>query len=155
MQENFKQLAEYLEQIKSLREQYKPDNWNYHYLCNEDFVLQEGKFFEPNKNIKPYKLMTIKLCFKNAFQIMDRYGLRYIEGYATTGIIPMLHAWNLTDDDKVIDVTWRFNDKYSPLAYVGVEFNKDLIYKTLINKRTYGILDNWEDRFPHLKEKFQ
>lgn len=151
--ENILRLREYLEQIKSFRKSNKPKG--YYYSGIEHFVLDNGKGYEPNPDIKPYKLMSLKQCFRNAFIMMDRYGLEYVEGFATTGIIPLEHAWNIDDKGRVIDVTWRYTDGYKPLAYMGVTFDKELIYKTILSKKTYGIIEDWKNHFPLLKEKFK
>jgi len=49
-----------------------------------------------------------KECFGNSQQLAiasDRF--TYREGYAYSGLVPMLHAWVLLDNQHVIDVTWR------------------------------------------------
>jgi hypothetical protein len=33
--------------------------------------------------------------------------LRYFEGYATSGLMPVLHGWLVLDDRHLIDLTWR------------------------------------------------
>jgi hypothetical protein len=47
-------------------------------------------------------------CFTNAGTAAERYGWRYVEGiaYLLPCLPPTHHAWCVTDDDEVVEVTW-------------------------------------------------
>jgi hypothetical protein len=89
----------------------------YHYRNVYDFVLREGRFFEPQQRPDAITLRHIGECFRNAFLTMMRTGLQYAEGYAVFGSkIPVLHAWNVDAEGSVIDSTW----KPTGSAYFGI-----------------------------------
>ncbi len=80
----------------------------YHYRNVYDFVLREGRFFEPQPRPDPITLRHIGECFRNAFLTMVRTELQYAEGYAVSGSkIPVLHAWNVDAKGSVIDSSPR------------------------------------------------
>jgi len=79
--------------------------------------------------------------------------LTYVEGFATTGLIPVLHAWNVTSDGVVVDNTWRW-DKYRPEGYCGIRFPLETVNRIILRKETYGLLEDWENGFPLLTMPF-
>ena len=149
-------LMTYLNQIIKLRKLYenKPP-WPY--LCFEDFVLKNGRFWIPDtlpNNIEPGKL---KQCFANAatLAINDRT-LTYVEGFADS-IIPVLHAWCVTKYGVVVDPTWA-GTKGTVLptvgkAYYGVPFSYNYLSKSLIQNKYFGLIDRCETGFPLLTGK--
>lgn len=89
-----------------------------------------------------------KNCYGNAAQAALSFPeLTYVEGYAT-GIIPVEHAWCVDESGKVVDTTW---DDSQQCAYYGVPFRTDWLRKFLIEKTTYGVIDDWERGYPLLR----
>jgi hypothetical protein len=98
-------LRTYLERARDFASKLPPE---YCYRNVYDFVLREGRFFEPQPRPDSITLRHIGECFGNAFLTMVRNGLRYAEGYAVVGSkIPVLHAWNVDAEGSVIDSTWE------------------------------------------------
>jgi len=124
----------------------KRKGWKY--SCFEAFVLKNGEPFVVN-GIK-VKRGKIKECFKNAFYLADyNPDLTYVEGYAIfSGIgLPVLHAWCVDKDGKVYDPTWKtLGDEY-----FGVKFDIEFVRKTILARRRFGVIDNFEKEFPLLK----
>lgn len=145
-------VVKYLRQIMELRiKMAKPSG--YYYSNLEHFFFEAGRDMEWGPLPKCVKPMKIGYCFNNAFKLAQDEGYAYVEGYAC-GIIPVHHAWNIGHDGKVIDVTWagRYTDENS--AYYGVEIPFAVVVDQLLQKRTYGVVDNWEADWPLLKDKW-
>lgn len=105
-----------------------------------DFVLREGRFFEPQPRPDLITLRHIGECFRNAFLTMMKTGLQYAEGYAVTGSKnPVLHAWNVDAEGSVIDSTWE------PVgsAYFGI-----ILPLSLVRRAKASVLDDWESGWP-------
>jgi hypothetical protein len=119
------------------------------YCCIEDFVLKNGKLFEISK-IRP-KYGEERFCFFNSYQLMIKEGYTYVEGFAM-GVIPVNHAWCLDADGRVIDPTWRpsLTRKFQGIAYIGVALDRSFVIETALQRKSYGVLDDWEGGFPLL-----
>src|SRR5216684_4697510 len=105
-----------------------------------DFVLREGRFFEPQPRPDRITLRHIGECFRNAFLTMRIAGLQYAEGYAVTGgKHPVLHAWNIDAEGSVIDSTWE------PVgsAYFGI-----ILPLSIVKRAKTSVLDDWESGWP-------
>jgi hypothetical protein len=77
-------------------------------------------------------------CYSNAYQYALENDCFYVEGWATPkNLFPIEHAWCVTRDGDVIDLTWE-----DGTDYFGVPF--DLIFVTAVMATTgyYGILSN-------------
>jgi len=99
-----------------------------------------------------YEARTPGLCFMNATEDMwhdGRKTLRYCEGYVLPGDVelPIAHAWCVDSDGLVVDTTLA-----DPVGweYYGVLLRRDYVYKTITDGGYYGVLDNWQDRWPLL-----
>ena len=148
----------------------------YYYPSTDHLLADAGRFYKPSaltEDEKEYVMECIdmlgftpakKQCFYNAQMLMLsdlENRLEYCEGYGLT-IIPLLHAW-VTINNKVIDVTWtHHNGKYvlgkfgQDRGYMGLNIAKSDIKKTLFKKeKAISFIDNWEDRFPLLKTKYE
>jgi hypothetical protein len=89
-----------------------------------DLVLENGRFFEPVPRPKKYKPGDRQQCYGNSCDLVVAHeDLSYCEGYVVVnGVsIPMEHAWCVTADGSLVDVTLR--KPLIPLAYFGVVFN--------------------------------
>ena len=74
-----------------------------------------------------------KACYRNAANLAMEHGLRYCEGWAYDGPVPVQHAWNLTDDGFVVDITWR-----NPATrYVGVEVDTAALSEAILSSGRY------------------
>jgi hypothetical protein len=136
-------LRMYLEKVRDFAGQLPTQ---YHYRNIYDFVLSEGRFFEPQPRPDSITLRHIGECFRNAFLTMMRTGLAYAEGYAVTGTkIPVLHAWNVDAEGSVIDSTWE------PVgsAYFGIVFPPSIVERVQTS-----VLDDWESGWPVLRESW-
>lgn len=112
-----------------------------------DFVLKNGREFLRGEGV-PVKRGVMKMCYMNAAHLAAKdSSLTYCEGYATT-IIPVLHAWCIDEQGRVVDPTWRFGHG---LGYFGVPFKLSFVRKIMRMTKHYGILDTWEHGFPVLK----
>lgn len=118
----------------------------YHYRNVYDFVLREGRFFEPQPRPEQITLRHIGECFRNAFLTMMRTGLQYAEGYALSSRkIPVLHAWNVDAEGAVIDTTWE------PVGsiYFGIVFPP-----SIVERAQTSVLDDFEGGWPLLRESW-
>jgi hypothetical protein len=94
-------------------------------------------------------------CFDNAFHLaLGDDSLTYCEGYATTGFLPVHHAWCLDAGGGVVDNTWveeNFGADHgdpAEYAYMGIPFSTDFVARAVVQKGTYGVLDSpllWEE----------
>lgn len=177
MRDANKKIQNYIKALVECRESaniYKPKG--YYYASFDHLLSDVGKFYKPSA-LTPEEMQYIhdcidmmgftpakKECFYNAQMMMlsdiDNK-LEYCEGYGIT-IIPLLHAW-VTINNKVVDLTWtHHNGKYvlgkfgQDRAYMGLNISKKEIQRTLFKKeKAISFIDNWEDRFPLLKTKFE
>jgi len=129
------------------------EDWKY--LSIEDFVLKEGQMFTAPDDELPegVSLGTVKECFKNCINavVLNLYADKeddyfYCEGYAL-GIIPMLHAWLITPEGKVVDPTWRDPGT----EYFGVAFKRRFAQRQTMKQGYYGLLDAYPSRWPLLQ----
>jgi hypothetical protein len=106
----------------------------------DEFILRNGAVQQGEPLMKGIKRMPLKQCFANAAQVTLERGWFYVEGYAASATIgiPLLHAWNVTPDGKLVDVTWRTPET---TQYLGVPFNKEAMSRWLVKLRHYGLLD--------------
>ena len=102
------------------------------------FVLDNGRYYEPTELPKGYRLMTPQRCFDNAFKLACKKGLTYVEGYAEIFGVPILHGWCL-DGETVIDPTTTGLG-----GYYGVPLKLSLVKQLRAEKKnTFSILDDW------------
>lgn len=114
------------------------------YCCMEDFVLKNGQFYADKVPSEDVPRGELKQCFANSQKLAEKQGLRYVEGYAS-GILPVIHAWVISEDGKVIDPTWEFGE-----FYFGVVFPIWYLRKVNLLRGSYGVLDAWDIGWPLL-----
>lgn len=95
-------------------------------LASYDLILKRGRFFRPQPFPKGYRRGKAQDCYGNSSKLaMFKPGLTYCEGSVLckfdTLVSHVDHAWCVTDDGKVIDVTL----KNAGLSYLGVPFTLD------------------------------
>lgn len=117
------------------------------YICQEDFILQNGRFYKATPRPLHTKQMTMKGCYANAYHLtVTNSNLQYCEGIGQgKGLFPMCHAWCITESGQVIDPTWKKAD-----WYFGVTFPIEYVEHILFQKETYGVLDSFELKWPLL-----
>lgn len=117
------------------------------YANFEDFVLLNGRYFNVTPYPAKYKKHTayLKACFLNAYKLAEKYpDLKYVEGYAKAETVcPGLHAWVVDRNGNVIDPTWQ----NTGVEYYGVTFSMDYVRRILNQKKEYGVIDNWKNRW--------
>jgi hypothetical protein len=108
----------------------------------ERFVARNGQEFVGRAKPKGYRLGTIKQCYSNATHlVLNRKGLRYVEGYVIRGDlpIPIHHAWAIDADDQVIDVTLRGAD--DRCHYCGVVIPIEEVKAEIAKNGVYSVMD--------------
>lgn len=140
------------------------------YICMEDFVLQEGVGFREVSPWQPsergtnrYRPRIPRQCFDNSYKAAtaSRGRLRYVEGYADGGIFPVPHAWNIDEEDRIVDTTWCgdgaergvFTRPTIGRAYIGVVIDLDYVRSMRTNDNT-SMIDRWEEGWPLLQQKY-
>lgn len=120
------------------------DGWPYSSIY--EFVLMQGVFMEDILYEHSYPMGTPKNCFQNATDS----GLTYVEGFATTKNVSllMMHAWNLDDKNRVVEVTPKRGTEGA--EYYGVVLPRWYVIKTILANGYYGVIDNWHQDFPLL-----
>ena len=115
-----------------------------------ELVLKYGQHFKPQPLPKHIRRGKMGDCYMNAFRIsgppkFGGKGLIYCEGYATSGLAVIEHAWCV--DPKtgcVIDPTWTDGTEY-----FGVPFDHIFVCKTILRKGTSSVF--WDRDNPLLK----
>lgn len=140
-------IIEHLRMIDNVRQQCHV-NKEFKYRGIEHFVLEHGKVWTPAPLTIVPKRRVPKECFANAMHLaLEEPGLFYVEGYVLS-VIPILHAWCVTQDGVVVDPTI---ERAAELHYFGVKFGNGYVLDTVLEKETYGILENYEQGFPLLR----
>jgi hypothetical protein len=140
-------VKEYMEAMISMRATMD----SFRYSCIEDFVLKHGKAWTPRRLPKGVRRGEAKQCFGNAANLaLGDESLYYVEGFAM-GVIPTLHAWCARIDGVVIDPTWASAKVPLGKEYFGVPFKTDFLRKILLRRKSYGVIDDLEGRWPLLR----
>jgi len=112
------------------------------------FLLQHGRPFLPRPLPGRYKRGVSKQCFMNAAHLaLAHPTLTYCEGYAM-GVLPVYHAWACDYLGRVIEVTW----KTPGVEYFGIPIRSYYLLTRLRVQKTYGLIDQWEERWPMLQD---
>lgn len=116
--------------------------------CISKWILEYGRHWEPQALPRQHPRGVIKQCYSNAANLaLGDSDLTYVEGYAC-GIIPVMHAWCVDKDGKVIDNTW---DEPAKSLYYGVPFDRGFLAKTICRNGVYGLIDCYTDGFKLVK----
>jgi hypothetical protein len=119
--EGKRSLEAYLKMVKKVRGSARD---GYEYAGPEDFLLRHGKWYDWKPWRRDLSRGQTKACFGNSIILAAEHNWKYVEGYAMAhigkgGLFPTLHAWNLDENDKLLDSTWL----NTGVAYFGVEFS--------------------------------
>ena len=148
------------------------------YVSISDYVLKNGHLFESaplTPGEKSYVRLLgmekckLKACYRNAQRTflfhpgVHGMVLKYIEGYATIGFLPVQHAW-LSLNGKVVDLTWGPMDKRGHrkgrvlgvippgFEYYGLAIERREVSDFVLAHETWGpIIDDYECGFPMLR----
>lgn len=118
------------------------------YYSLYEFVLKNGRSFDPKHNQRPKRLGTVKRCFMNTFHAVRRSkeGLIYCEGFIDVCGLPLLHAWACTPTGKLVETTLS-----EPAdGYYGVTIRSEFVAKMARESGVYGVIDSHEQNFPIL-----
>ena len=151
-------VLDYLKVIQKSQQLKSPE---YAYSGPADFILKHGKQYQSDVLDRQCSYKA-KQCFYNAQSIGLGGRIGYVEGMANSVGIPMPHAWN-TINDKVIDMTWKFNNNDKPVVgvipadweYFGVQLPNKMINKMWDTGQSSAMIDDWETGFPLLKKLFK
>jgi hypothetical protein len=119
----------------------------------EKFILENGRYFKPAPLPRNIPHGDIHSCFENAFLLAVKNKTKYFycEGYATTGLLPTLHAWGVTADGKVIDPTWCPDGSNEKMEYFGIAFDWDYITKQFKSMKHFGLINDAKRKWPLLR----
>ena len=78
-------------------------------------------------------------CYYNAWTLAEARNWEYAEGYATTTElgVPLMHAWCIDDEGRVVDPTWSDGANYT-----GVVIPVDIVRRVMVDTEVYGVLPN-------------
>lgn len=119
------------------------------------FELGHGSFFpsQAYDSRKYGKPGPMKECFANAAMLAHRHGLPYVEGHCLSRIgIPILHAFCLDEEGRVVDPTWR---DPADCLYHGVKLQAaKVLHHHIACGYHVSMLDDYMNRWPLTSGKF-
>jgi hypothetical protein len=119
------------------------------YFATPYHLLLDYGWFEPgNERPEDVPQMKMKMCYLNAYQLAaENPGLAYMEGVATTGILPVNHAWCWDPNNgQVYDPTWQ-----DGIGYWGVGIKLPYVSKVMEQTEMTSALWNWMSE-PHITD---
>jgi len=98
------------------REQGTSQDWPFGSI--EHFVLAHGRLAKGWRPLpRGFAYGPLNLCFENSLRTVLDCNLGYVEGFVLRGNgIPVQHAWNVSPDGEVVDVTLRSPAEVAALA---------------------------------------
>jgi len=129
----------------------KTQRENWRYANYYEAVLDLGQEFLGEKRPKGVWKKPYRQCFRNSSRAVFDHGWAYVEGYAMSEHGLMVeHAWNLTPDGHVVDLTWRRPEKS---LYYGIVIDQETVSRLLVYHQVFGIIpEDWRIGAPLLKE---
>jgi hypothetical protein len=112
------------------------------------FLLQHGRAYVPGRTMTRG---VMKACYLNAFRLVSEEDFDYAEGYAIHhGVsMPVLHAWAVDHDGKVVEPTWS-----RALAYFGIRLDSSYVIKEYMRRgECFSFLDDWTHHHPLLTQE--
>jgi len=118
----------------------------------EKFVLENGRYFKPAPLPRGIPHGDVHNCFENAFllAVKNKTKFLYCEGYATTGLLPVLHSWVIDTNGNVIDNTWAPDGSNEKMEYFGIAFDWDYITKQFKTMKHFGLINDEKRKWPLL-----
>jgi len=128
------------------------DNKN---LSIEAFVLKNGRYFKPAPLPKGIPHGDVNNCFKNAFVLAVKNKTRYLycEGFASSGLIPLIHAWVVDRKGRVIDPTWCPDGTNNKMEYYGIPFDWDYVTRQFKDMKHFGFINDTKRKWSLLREE--
>lgn len=129
-----------------------------HYRNKESFLLEHGRFFEPQPLPKGVRRGARQQCFSNGVRLVTKRNWRYAEGYALAASLPIgiHHGWAVDAKDRVVDPTWA--DPVG-VAYFGVVLPLAAVIEARLRRGGSfgegGMLDDWTHSWPILQRPFR
>lgn len=120
------------------------------YCSVEDFVLRNGKAWPVSQRPVCLKIGPLGECFRTSASYALRWPDLYIycEGFAC-GSLPVMHAWLLDDQGRVIETTWRDRG----VDYFGIALRPEYLEERLCEQKSYGLIDQPTERWPMLRAR--
>ena len=139
MMENQTNLLRYLKDL--VKCQRAGADSDLHYGSMEEFLIENGQFFETQPLPPDYCEGDRGQCFENATKLLCDYEiLRYVEGYASAGVHEH-HAWCIDEHDRVVD---NSPSQSANAGYFGVAFPENFVLDAATKAGYNGIFDNEE-----------
>lgn len=105
------------------------------------FIIEHGRMMPEMSPLHAgFKRGALGDCYMNAGRTSWGHpDLRYVEGYAVPGTVafPMMHAWLIDPEGRVIDPTWE-----DGAAYFGVVIPSEAYSECLMRLGYWGVFDN-------------
>jgi hypothetical protein len=122
-------------------------------LSMHGFVLEHGRRFAPSPLPARYgRPLGNRLCFANSWRMARKHGLTYVEGFAIS-VMPVLHAWNVDHEGRVLDFTWP---QEVASDYYGIEFSTAFVLRYhSTHQRSVCLLDDWQNEWPIISGKYR
>lgn len=100
------------------RKNMKDGDWRFPAPLFHQFLLRNGRVMSAATLPENMKAGPPRACFSNSYEVAKEYNVHYCEGYADAGFgILIHHAWNIDENDVVIDTTW---DDAEKCQYFGI-----------------------------------
>ncbi len=116
------------------------------YSCQADFILRNGRSFEPSTDARCLHL-GMKQCFWNSARLaMKDRRYTFCEGYAVS-MIPCHHAWVVDENGVLIETTWN----EPGAAYFGIPFRTDYLRAQIRKHKHCSMIDQWEADVPTIR----
>ena len=150
-------LREYCEAVRTMRAAHGSlTSKGYAYDSVESFLIEHAREYHASAVgvVVPVRVYP-QQCFDNAYRLARKVkSLRYVEGLALS-VIPMAHAWCVTEDDLIVDPTWaRYGGgDTTGLEYFGVPIDIRTA-ATIRTKHDVAVLHNWRAGLPLLRQRF-
>jgi hypothetical protein len=148
------ELKTYLQQVAAIGTKCREHLTEFTSKSIEEFVLKHGQEYKPQPLPRIFKPGLPRHCYENAYHLaVKKREFIYVEGYCLSpGSIPLLHAWCADVEGNVYDPTYTGGPN-PPLGeiYFGVPFAFPYVQKTVLHNRCYGLLDDFQNKFPLLR----
>ncbi len=126
-------LKTFLFQVDELMTNVRKSGWLYH--SYEGFIMWEGT---PRIDVRVDVSGRVKECYKNAYMAAIENDWSYVEGYAMSEILPVMHAWCLDNEGQVVETTWET----AGTEYYGVTLEIMWVTERIAATGMWGVMPN-------------